>query len=221
MGKATSRSVIGDYTGKVGPVIFSTWLDISTVKAFPARKKNYKLSEKQTHQVTVFSRVTDFLLPVQNTINIGFQQPKKAKMTALNKATSYHLLNAVVGEPSEPCLDLAKIKLSWPIKSTQAAWNAALIAEEGRKVTVKWELNPFPQKCTQLNDQVSIVFYDKELNWYQEILPGNVTRSTLSYTYTVQEKCIGHDIFAYMFLISADKKLVSETEYLGVVKVLA
>lgn len=214
MATRRNASALGDFNGRVGTVVLSSWKSVSTMRSVPIRRNN-KQSEKQAYQNDVFSKVTGFLQSAAAVISIGFQEPKKAKMTALNAATSFHLLNAIVGDPADPYIDLAKVKFSCPIRSTQPAWNPVLSAEEGRKITVTWELNPFPQKCTQLSDKVFLLFYDKDTDRFLTS-EGYVNRNALSYSCTLM-KDAGHEIFCYMFMASVDGKLVSETEYLGAV----
>lgn len=221
MGRLKRAFVVGDVTGKVGPLVMSTWKGISTVKTLPTRKHSTKPSAKQVQENTNFNIIMEFLWAVLKIINIGFQMPRNAKMTPLNMATSYHMLHAIAGDQNESRIDLAKIKFSYPIKSTQCAWNAAVFAEEGRIIKVTWKLNPFPLKCTQLNDRAIFILYDSDLNFFQEVLPGDVERQTLIFTTVISKKCVGHEWFVYMFMISADGKMVSETDYLGMVKVLA
>lgn len=221
MGRITTASPIGDVKGKVGPIVMSTWKAIAIVKSLPIKKRSTKPSEKQVQENTAFSTVMQFLWPVLKVINIGFQMPRNAKMSPLNRATSYHMLHAVAGWPNKPSIDMAKIKFSRPIKSTQCAWNAVLSAEEGRIIKITWELNPFPLKCTQLNDRAVFILYDSELDWLQEVLSADLERETLIFTTLAPKRCAGHEWFAYMLMVSEDGKLVSETEYLGMVKVLA
>jgi hypothetical protein len=48
-----------------------------------------------------------------------------------------------------------------------------------------------------------------------------IDRSELSFTRDFDKAYAGHELYWYMFLISADGKLVSETEYLGKVTITA
>lgn len=221
MGRLKRTSPVVDVIGKVGPIVISNWKNLTIVKTLPTRKRSTKQSAKQVQENTAFSIVMQLLLAVTRAINIGFQMPRNAKMTPLNKAISYYMMHAIVGGENESYLDLAQIKFSRPIRSTQCAWNAALSAEEGRVIKVTWELNPFPMKCTQLNDWTVFIFYDSHLNLFYEVLQADTKRENLTYTIVAPKSCVDHEWYAYMFLVSADGKLVSETEYLGIVNVLA
>lgn len=218
MATRRNASMLGDFNGRIGTVVLSSWKRVSTMRGVPVINKNKKPSEKRAYQNDVFSKVMNFLRSAADVISIGFQEPKKAKMTALNAATSFHLLNAIVGDPADPYIDLAKVKFSCPIWSTQSAWNPVLFAEEGKKITVTWELNPFPQKCTQLSDKVFLLFYDKQKDRFLTS-EGRVNRSAQRCSSTLM-KDAGSEIYCYMFMASADGKLVSETEYLGAVTLM-
>jgi hypothetical protein len=218
MATRRNASILGDFNGRIGTVVLSKWKGTSTMRGVPIKRKNKKSSKKQTHQNTIFSKVEYFLRSAATVISIGFQQQKKAKITALNAATSFHMLNAVIDDPADPYIDLAKVKFSCPIWSTQPAWNPVLLAEEGRKIIVTWELNPFPQKCTQLSDKVFLLFYDKQKDRFLTS-EGRVNRAAMSCSCTLM-KNTGIELYCYMFMVSADGKLVSETEYLGMVKLM-
>lgn len=147
------------------------------------------------------------------------QLPKNISKTHMNLASSFHMKNTIINVEDKCYIDLAKVKFSQPIKLTQQAWNPALSAEEGRKVTITWELNPYPQKCSQPDDEVIIVIYNRNEDLY--LVNWAVgRREMLTYTYMAHKQHIGHDLFCYMFIASANSKLISETEYLGMVTVL-
>ncbi len=84
----------------------------------------------------------------------------------MNLASSFHMKNTIINVGDKCYIDLAKVKFSQPIKLTQQAWNPTLSAEEGRKVTITWELNPYPQKCSQPDDEVIIVIYNRNEDLY-------------------------------------------------------
>jgi hypothetical protein len=79
--------------------------------------------------------------------------------------------------------------------------------------TVNWELNPFPGKSTQLDDEAVVVFYDTKID--QFFTANRVQRNSLTCKLNVIRKLTGNDFACWIFFVSADGKLVSETEYLG------
>jgi len=215
MATRRSNSPFGDYHGTVGTVVLSEWNSIPVMRSRPKKRKK-KGSLKQQQQTKMLGMVSSFLLTAKDIINLAFQKPKLAKMTLYNAAVSYHMENAVFGNPDNPQLNLSKVKLSCPIRQTEPAWNPGLLLEPGGKITVTWEQNPFPQKCTQLNDKVNIVFYYANSRRFS-LHRNYCVRSDSSYTYTVKQGKSGDEVYCYMFMLSQDGKLVSETEYLGMV----
>jgi uncharacterized protein DUF6266 len=217
MGKNKSRSILGDYTGKISTVVLSSYRGTPTMRSLPAPSSK-AASSKQLRQRDIFKIVGEICRPVKDIIKIGYQLPKKSAMSPLNAAASYHMKNCIGGTAANPHFEFANFRLSKPMRKTQQAWNAKVSAEGGNMINVNWELNPYPQKCAQLNDKVIIVFYNAKTHRFFSFRNA-CRRSDLAFSYTFNETCTGHDFFCYMFMVSADKKLVSETAYLGMVTI--
>lgn len=218
MASGKDDSIIGHTRGKIGPVTLTTWKKLNIIKSNIARKQGTKQTEKQILQNEIFKLIIQFFTPAKPVINTGFQLPKNISKTQMNLASSFHMKNTIINVGDKRYIDLAKVKFSQPIKLTQQAWNLALTAEKGRKITITWELNPYPQKCSQPDDEVMIVIYNRNKDLY--LVNWAVgRRDMLTYTYLVNKRHVGDDLFCYMFIASANGKLISETEYLGMVTV--
>jgi len=216
MATQKSNSVLGDFTGSVGTVTLTKWMDLAVMKSRIGARHKKTTSVPLIRQNNVFGMVSHFFSSARELIRMGYQRPKVAKMTPFNAMASYHLKNAIIGDPDNPVISLSKIKLTFPIRKTQSVWNPVLSLEAGNNVIVNWETNPFPHKCTQLDDKVILVYYNKNggsFNFIRE----DIDRSHLSHSCRFGAGYNNHEIYWYMFLISADGKLVSETEYLGMV----
>ncbi|WP_442589894.1 DUF6266 family protein [Pedobacter sp. AW31-3R] len=214
MGRIINRDILGEISGAVGTVVISKWRNLTTIRSRPEKRKHKKTSPQQARQNDIFRTITDFLQPLKDIVNLGFQDFGNSGMSPVNMACSDILLNGIVKEEEDFYIDLAKVRFSKPIRSTQCAWNPTVKAEEGRKITFTWELNPFPKKCTQLDDTIVVVCYNRERDYFQTRI--NCTqRSELSFSITKFNDEIGQEVFCYLFMASADKKLVSETEFLG------
>ncbi|HEY0176624.1 MAG TPA: DUF6266 family protein, partial [Pedobacter sp.] len=109
-----------------------------------------------------------------------------------------------------------KVKLSRPVRSTESGWNTIMTAEEGKGLVVSWELNPFPDRNTRMDDKAVIVFYNRNNEMF--LLRNGVNRSLLTFTLTPLIYTAGHELYCWIFFVSADGKRVSETEYLGMLK---
>lgn len=220
MATRKNNPTIGDYYGAVDSVVLSKWMDINVMKSRPGKRRKKTTSVKLIRQNHLFGMVSSFLRSANELLLMGYQKPKVAKMTPMNAAASYHIKNAMTGDPDDPSVDLSLIRFTFPVRKTQTVWNPTLTLEEGKNVVIKWETNPFPQKSTQLDDQVILTYYNKNTGFFY-IVRDIVERSDLGITDTFESGYTGNELHWYMFLISADGKLVSETEYLGMVTITA
>lgn len=213
MGKNKSRSILGDYSGTVGTVVLAIYRGIPTMRSKP-KPSSKPASPKQLDQRRIFRIITKLLSPLTEVFKLGYQMPRKSRWSPENAAVSYHILNAIGGERGNPHFDLTKLKLTQPVRNTQSAWNAQVHVEDGNIVTLSWELNPYPDKRAQLDDKVCFVMYNKTEDRFKSCI-RICNREDLSYSVTLQQRYKGTELYFYMFLISEDGKLISETEYLG------
>jgi len=219
MATGNGASIHAGFRGKVGTVTLSTWLSVDTMRSnMPANGKK-KLSPKQLTQTEIMKLVSSFLSRLLALINITYQQARYPDQTKMNEAVSYHIRNALVGDDTNRFFDLTKLKLSKPIRSTQSVWKPTLVSETALQIKITWELNPFPLKSTQLDDQVFLIFYLKSLDMFDTI--RGPRRDELTFTYTAPKNTVDKEVFCYMVISSADEKLVSPTKYLGMVTVMA
>ena len=218
MATLRNNSILGDYFGAIGTVVLSKWKGIFILKSRPIKRTKKTKSGKVIQQNNVFGMVSSFLASALEMINLCYQGPKLATMTPFNAAVAYHLKNAFTGDPNDPGINLELIKFGFPIRKTQSVWNPMLSLGEGNNVLINWETNPFPHKNTELDDKVILVFYNKNGGVFRCIRKV-IERSDLSFTEKFDRGYAGDEIYWYLFLISADGKLVSETEYLGMVTI--
>lgn len=216
MGVRVTKGVIGEMKGGIDTIVLSPWNDIDTIRGKPTKNRKKSKSPKLIAQKNLFGMVSSFLRPGKEIFKVGYQKARKVVLTTFDAAMSYHLKNAVVNDEEGVRMLMPKLKLTLPRRTTQPAWNPVLSMTDN-KVTVRWQLNPFPQKCTQLDDKVSLVFYDKQRKIFLWREAG--IRSDVVYMEDLSIGHAGHDIYCYIFLVSADGKLVSETEYLGMITI--
>jgi len=214
-----SGSPLGDMKGKVGTINLTTWKGIWVVKSLPRKTK--KVSSEQQCQRSIFRTVTRFLERASSTIKLGYQLPPKPALSEMNMATSHTMLNAVVGEYPDYGIDLSKLKFSKPIRSIESGWNTNFTMAEDLSPVVTWGINLFPDKATRWDDTAIIVIYDgiRQIFFTKE----GLERRALKYSFVEGDriKFAGHEICCWLFFRSADGRYVSETEYLGMIKMPA
>jgi hypothetical protein len=220
MATRTNKSIIGDFKGTIGPVVLSESYGIATARGKPRKRGKGKKSAKQRKHTDTFSRVNKYLQQATNIINLGYQKPKNPKMSPFNAAVSWHFNNALAADQTRDVLDMEKIKFSSPVKKTQKAWQPTLSVSETDRVTVTWKLNSSPHKDTHLDDEAVIVVHFYYRGKYKFIsYEKEAIRSDLSFSKELPFITKGKDVHCYMFMVSADKKRVSETQYLGQIQV--
>lgn len=218
MGILIKRSILGVISGKVGDVVFVPYYDIDVVKGVPERsKKNKKGSIDQNRNRDLFIMVGKFFGPhIDKVFARGYQFRGKQDMPERSAASSYHLLNAIIGEHPNYRIDLSKVKFSRSFRSAENGWNASFSAPETGGMDVSWEMNAFPEKSTRMDDIAIIVLRNLGSNTW--IVRDTEQRRKLSCHFNYRSKAVPVDLCAWIFFASADGKLVSDTKYLGMLK---
>lgn len=216
MGRAQNSSLLAGVRGNVGPVSVSGVKKQSIVRIRPGRKSKKKGS-KSTPQQDILKVVGRFFrtLPA-GFFKKGYQLSAKATCSPLHASTSYHMKHAVTGEYPNLSIDLSKVKFSDPRRAVENGWNAEFNSLGPEGLSINWEINPYPEKTTQLDDEAIIIFYNLKRNGFRYV--EGILRSDYSYTFPAIPSNRGNDVACWIFFVSADKKLVSDTQYLGILR---
>lgn len=215
MATRKDKSAIGEFRGKVGNIVITNSLGGPTAKSMPKKRGKNSLNAAQKKHTGIFAELNKLLRHLTDVINLGYQQSRNAGMSRFNAAVQWHFNNALADDQTKGVIDLEKLKLSSPIKITQKAWQPALSVDENNDMTVAWKLNPLPKKCTQLNDRTVIVVHYEHLKRSRFMCYKGAIRSDLTFTTGLPYITKGQKIHCYLFMVSADQKLVSETQFLG------
>lgn len=220
MGVQIKGAVIGDISGKVGNVVLSKWKGLRIAKSRPGRISKRMITKEQIEERELFSVVMKFLRtldPGKEIFKKGFQLKTGEHLTAINAAVSWHLHHAVEGEYPDYRIDLSQLKFSRSLRSTENGFRLKISGLEGRVIDISWELNSYREKTTQLDDRAVVVYYWVSLDDGNgtTILDEGTQRSELHTTFKLPHSLIGAEVHFYIYFTSADGKLVSETEYLG------
>ena len=223
MAIVSKDSLLGNVTGRIGPVVLRKWYGLKIAQSIPGFTKKETKSLKQLKRHAIFKLIEYFCNEshLSHVFDLGYQQPKRSAMTVYNRVASYHMLEGITGEYPDYSLNLSKLKFSFPIRKMDNAWKPSFVSKPDLYLEVNWELNPFPEKTTHLDDMLCVVFYDSTRKLF---FTNNTTalRSAQTFTrrYKIRETA-GHEVHCWMFFVSADKTYVSDTKYLGMVEMLA
>jgi hypothetical protein len=202
------KGILGGFSGKVGPVIGSTWRGKDVMRSLP-KKGNRIATEEQLDQRAKFRLMTQFLAPLRSELSAYFGQPAEDK-SRMNLATSYHIREAITGIYPNYAVDYPKtivtkgelLGLADPEAATQA----------GAIVSVSWEDNS-GQSQAKANDVLLLFFYNHQLKLWE--YRQAATRSAETVEVTLPQGWTGNTVHCWTSIAASDAKLVANSVYMG------
>ena len=212
MGKL-KKGILGGFSGKVGNVVGASWKGIDYIRSLPTTVRNPR-TKGQVSQRTKFSVTMDFLKPLTPVIRQGFSADASGKITAMNAAMSYNLMNAITGEFPDLVIDYERAVIARG--SLYGSDSAAASAAAG-EVAFDWDL--VAANDAGMNDSVVLVAYnaDKKDCVYNDSLGKRMEGYG---SLAVPATLAGDIVHTYIFFISEDGKRNSNSIYTGSVEVV-
>ncbi|MDR6784593.1 hypothetical protein ABIE26_003239 [Pedobacter africanus] len=213
MGKLTG-GIDYDMIGLLGNHVGRRTKGENIIAMRPA-KSSKPPTQAQLNQRLKFTLMATWLRRLAGVINVGFQE-YDAEMSPRNAALSWNLKNAVTGVSPSFSIDYAKViyskgQLDLP-QTPQVAVTAAA------KLDYSW--GPVSGDSNGLaTDKVTFAVYNPDKNKFVT-LRGGAVRSAQSFVLQLPPDWSGDDVKAYLSLVSADGKLVSDSFYAGSFTVL-
>lgn len=199
------KGVLGSFSGKVGTVVGANWRSIDYMRSLPRPSKK-PATEKQTAHRAKFAMVINFLSPLRELINIGFNDAGQQKQTGFNRATGY-TMSIVEGDFPDFTIPYGKVILAngglQPVRPTLES------SLDG--VELQWDVGTGTINANP-NDVVNIVLYNSltdDFFVYQDAL-----REDGSYEIPFNE-LDSESLHAWVFTSSADGSKTSKSIYLG------
>ena len=172
MGKI-KQGVLGGFSGKVGPVIGSSWKGKAIMKA-RALSYNDRNSQAQQEQRKKFSVIGKFIFSILGFINEGFRK-RAVGMTAPNAAISANINSAVSGTFPNYEMDYAKaLVAAGPVDLPYSP----SVTADGTTLALTWADNSGMGNALA-DDQVMVLAYnaDKEQAVYNTALADRNERN--------------------------------------------
>ncbi|WP_316813966.1 DUF6266 family protein [Pedobacter heparinus] len=208
MGKY-KKGILGPFRGKVGTVVGSSWNGQFYLKSVPDFG-DYQPSTAQLNVQAKLAFVTGFLKPLKPVLNIGYKHFNKG-MTPMNKATSYHLKNAVTGTSAlNFAIDYTKVMFSegnLPM-ADQTEVNVTVV----NKLDFVW-VDDSDVDSNNDTDLAAFLVINPAKGSYTRIF-GAAPRSAEAYVLDLPGYS-GDEVQVYIAFISADGKQVSDSFYVG------
>ncbi len=207
------HGILGGFTGKLGCVVGSYQNGNYIIRRAPGRRKN-KPSEPQMKQQAKFSLIFKFLRPLAPLLNQTFRK-SATQMSGFNKAFSYNIRHAIIGDNTDYKIDYNRVVLSrGNLPNVDTPRIESVIAG---KLSLTWADNSRKNTASSI-DKVFIAVYCESLNqWICS--EDDATRNIGRQSFDVFDFS-GKKVQAYVGLISANGKNASESRYMGAVNIV-
>jgi len=205
---------LGVFNGKIGALVISKWKDMYVGKSLP-KPSSKKATDLQLDQQSKVKIIGKFIRAFKSELPFSFQKPPKNR-TAMNVAMQYNLTNSILGVYPNHKLDYASIKLSDPYGADTLIDNGldiSAVASPGRKIKLTWKPDEMINNPgTKLTDKAYVYFYHPGKQMFFN--SPHPERNKLALDISLPSIFVG-EMHGWVFFLSEDLKLVSDTQYLG------
>ncbi|RXF70549.1 DUF6266 family protein [Arcticibacter tournemirensis] len=209
------KGVLGGFSGKIGNVIGSSWKGIDYMRSLPRKVLN-NATQEQLIQRLKFACAVNFVKPMSALVSVGFKSLAKQKITGYNVAVQKVLMNALLGDFPDYSVDYTKVQISEgtlpPALDTKAQSTTPATVE------FKWKNNADPGNNAHGDDTAIVLVFNPSKKRYLFNFQG-AKREEEAYDFVVPENFSNDEVHAYMGFITRDRRLASNSEYLGKVVV--
>lgn len=202
------KGIIGGFSGKVGPVIGSSWNGKPYMKGRPATVANPKTQGQLDHRGK-FKLAIQFLSPVKAFLRVGFVEMAKGK-TAFNAAMSWNYNHAVKGSYPDFTIDYPEVLVSQG--SLAGALNAKVTASSGQ-VLFSWQNNADNMEVLD-SDKALVLIYNATRHKAVSMAGGN-TRDSGSQSIAIPDLFKGDTLHCYLAFQNSDASATSNSQYMG------
>lgn len=204
------QGILGAFSGLVGPVVGANFRGKNVMRGRPKKTKKMP-TENQLAQRAKFAAVTAFLTPANSILSAYFANPTGVK-SRYNLAMSYHLTEAVEWDGVEATILFDKALFSKG--SLLAPQNLAATAVAGSQLQLDWVNNSYGNALP--TDKLLAVVYEP-IGGFYEFFFDLAKREDLTSTITLPDYLTGATVQVWGFMVSANGKLKSTSQYLGAI----
>jgi hypothetical protein len=198
----------GPITGKVGNLVY--YLVNGEQRVRTPGKVTVPPSPAQLRVRMEMSVVAEFLKGMIEILNVGFRPSAKGSRSPYNMATSYNRLNAIKGVYPDISMDFSKVMVS---KGNLFGAAGLSVVLENVGLVFSWNGN-YPQGYPHPTDQTIVLAYFPEQHRAVYGLYG-ANRLAGTVLLAIPEDLMAEPMEVYFALVSANRKQVSDSGYLG------
>lgn len=214
--------VLGSLSGKVGEVVASSWKGIPYIKTRPASFHDAKTPAQLAHRMKL-QLAHQFVKPVKECVEVGYRQVAE-RQSPYNKAVSYVMKNAIVGEYPSMRVEPEKVMLSQG--DLDGAAECSVFKDGNGKIVFSWSVNRLgeedastknaaTERAMQVDDTAWLVAYNFSK---QESMitcqDRNIGHEAIEIPFDWEE---GDEIGCYIFFSSCGDSKVSDSQFIGMV----
>lgn len=204
--------VLSDISGAVGPIVGAVLKGLNVIRKLPA-KSSKAATQGQIDQRFKFALIMKIVSTLSEVLQTGFQS-FTGLVSPRNAAMSYNLKHAITGVSPNFTVDYEKVRIS---KGTlQSGSELELVDLGARKFQITWDLANCEIRAKDKireTDICNAIFYSEDREIFQE--SAEILRSAKTLETTISKYFSGLYVHVFVFFVSADGKLVSNSQYLG------
>ena len=203
MGKI-KQGLLGGVSGKVGPIVGSSWKSINYIRTQAAKVSNPR-TEKQQKQRGKFTIAFSFLKSITPFIRIGYKNCAQEK-TPFNAAMSYILRKAITGNGTEMTIEFNRVLVC--TGNLMPIFEGTATKDSG-KMLFRWKDNSGTGNA-ETNDIAMILVYNKDKN--EAVY--DISAATRADTYAEQnlpDRWLNDELFSYLGFMSIEGDTVSNS----------
>lgn len=203
------NGITGPFSGKIGPVVGSSWKGIDYMRSLP-RRTNRPPTDKQKAQRMKMALAIGFLSPISELVNIGFSS-EAIKTSGFNVATSSFISNAITGTYPHLDVDYSRVLIS--SGNLTGPWNTTISSTLPGMVTISWTDNSGSGTAKSTDTAVILVFNRTKAKYYYK-MPGK-QRNSKQDIISFPPNYSGDTLEIWITFISATNKNISTSIHAG------
>jgi len=180
------QGIFGPLSGKLGPVVGGSWMDIPYVRSAAEKKENPKpRSEAQIANEQKMKFVNTLLMPFHPYVEVGFKILAVRK-TAISAAYSHTYHKAITGTYPDLDVDFSKVLISKGKLPNLKSPKIELI--EGNQLKITWEDDN--NRLSVFDDQLMLMVYCPELHKSDGFI-GGIKRAVKTAVFSFDPRMVG------------------------------
>ncbi len=203
------KGIVGGFSGKVGPIVGSSFRGLDVLKSKPKKSKRPPTPEQELYRLR-FGLTVRFLSPLKRIITMGYGNSEGVK-SKMNQCISFHARNAVAGNYPDLEIDFSKVILT---KGELDGANNTIVSNYSpSEVTFSWDDNS-GKALNKATDLAVMVVYNQTRDRHL-LLIGPDTRASETGTVSFPVYYPGDTIHCWFAFVSEDGASCSTSNYLG------